>query len=227
MEGRGFEVGTRGLLMQGTALTTTGYVGDVVPVVWVGRPVQNIDAFRDHFSVRTRKVYDALSWLVQNNEDYKDVTIDHAQFEQWPPVWVPNAPLELAGGLDDGSVEDNARMGVASQEVDTLDVDGDLPLTASGIIDIEAVSQPSQLGTLQHISLWKSDKAINVLPGNKMLSEENLPSYFTSAFPTIFPWGTGKHIDNRRPNRGSKPELDLMTWIQLLLRNSSRYKPRA
>jgi hypothetical protein len=196
---------------------------DIVRVVWVGRPVRNIDVLRDHFSVRTQKVYDALQWLVCNNEDYKNVTIDHTQFEHWPPVWVPNELLELAGGLEDGSVEDNARMGVASQEVDTPDMDGDLPLTTSGVVDIDAVSRPSQLGALQQISLWKTDKAINVLTGSTILSEENLPSYFTSAFPTLFPWGTGKHIDNRRPIRGSKSDLDLKTWIQLLIRNSSRY----
>jgi hypothetical protein len=52
---------------------------DIVRVVWVGRPVRNMDVFRDHFSVRTRKVYDALVWLIQNNEDYKDVAIDHSE----------------------------------------------------------------------------------------------------------------------------------------------------
>src|SRR5207249_9529050 len=46
---------------------------DIVHVVWVGRPVRNVDILRDHFSVRTRKVYDVLVWLIQNNEDYKDV----------------------------------------------------------------------------------------------------------------------------------------------------------
>ena len=29
---------------------------DIVRVVWVGRPVRNMDVLRDHFSVRTRKV---------------------------------------------------------------------------------------------------------------------------------------------------------------------------
>jgi hypothetical protein len=108
----------------------------------------------------------------------------------------------------DGSDEDNTRMGVASEDIDSSEVDGNLPITATGIVDIEGVSQPSELHALQHVSLWKSDKAINVLMGNKILSEQNLPLYFTSAFPTIFPWGTCKHIDDRRPNRGSKP-----TWI--------------
>jgi hypothetical protein len=148
--------------------------------------------------------------------------MDNAQFDHWPPVWVPDELLEFAGDMQDGSGEDNARMGVASEDMDTTDIDGNLPITASGIIDIEGVSQPHELDAVQQVSLWKTDKAINVSTGNNILKDQNLPSYFTSAFPTLFPWGTGKHIDNRRPNRGSKPELDLKLWMQLLLKNSSR-----
>ena len=194
---------------------------DLVRVVWVGRPVRNMDVLRDHFSVRTRKVYDALIWLVENNEDYKDVAIDHSQFERWPPIWVAQELLDVVGGLEDGSEEDNARVGVATEDVDNAELEGDLPLTTSGIVDIEGVSQPGQLKALQHISLWKDDKMINVLPGNNILNEETLPSYFTSAFPTIFPWGTGKHFDNRRTGES---RLDLKRWMQLLLKNSSRYE---
>jgi hypothetical protein len=196
---------------------------DIIRVVWVRFPVRNVDVLRDHFTVRTQKVHDAPKWLVQNNEDYKDVTIDNAQFNRWPPVWVPDELLELAGDMQDGSSEDNARMGVASEDMDTTDIDGNLPITASGIIDIEGVSRPHELDAVQQVSLWKTNKAINVLTGNNILNDQNLPSYFTSTFPTLFPWGTCKHIDNRRPNRGSKPELDLKLWMQLLLKNSSRY----
>ena len=53
------------------------------------------------------KVYDALIWLTQNNEDYKEVTIDHAQCESWPPVWVAENVLDLAGAMDDSGQEDN------------------------------------------------------------------------------------------------------------------------
>lgn len=197
---------------------------DIVRIVWVGRPVRNFDVLHDHFSVRTRKVHDALVWLIQNNEDYKDVTVDRSVFEHWPPVWVADDLLNLAGGLplENGSDEENARMGVATEDVDTPEINGDLPFTASGIVDVNSVSQPSQLNSLQQISLWKSDKVINVVTGNKILNESNLPSYFTSAFPTLFPWGTGKHIDDRRL-QDPKTQLDLKKWIQLLLRNSSRY----
>ena len=180
-----------------------------------------MDVSRDHFSVRTRKVSGALIWLIENNEDYKDVAIDHSQFERWPPIWVTQELLDVVRGLEDGSEEDNARVGVATEDVDIPELEGDLPLTTSGIVDIEGVSQPAQLKALQHISLWKDDKMINVLTGNNILNEETLPSYLTSAFPTIFPWGTGKHLDNRSTGES---RLDLKRWMQLLLKNSSRYE---
>ena len=82
--------------------------------------------------------------------------------------------LDVVGGLEDGSEEDNARVGVATEDVDNAELEGDLPLTTSGIADIEGVSQPGQLKALQHISLWKDDKMINVLTGNNILNEETL-----------------------------------------------------
>jgi hypothetical protein len=77
-------------------------------------------------------------WLIQNNEDYKDVTIDQSLFERWPPVWVADNLLNLAGGLplENGSDEENARTGIATEDVDTPEINGDLPFTASGIVDV-------------------------------------------------------------------------------------------
>ena len=190
---------------------------DIVRVVWIGKPVRSAEVLRDHFSVRTQRVYDALLWLIRHHEDYKDVVIDRSQFERWPPVFVVQELLDQIGEVEDGSEEDDARIGVATEDVDTTEVEGDVPMTTSAIVDIDGVSQPSQLKAIQHISLWKNDATINVVTGNSILSEETLHSYFTAAFPTIFPWGTGKHIDNRRSG-----SLTLKKWIQLLLKNSSR-----
>src|SRR5579859_3579861 len=198
---------------------------DKVGVVWVGKPVRDIDGLHDYFSVRTHKVYDALIWLIQNNEDYKEVTIDHSQFEHWPPVWVAENLLDLAGAMDDGGREDNARIGIATEDFDNTELaPGDVPMMALGIIDTAAVSEPVWLHAIQQISLSKSDQTINVLTGNNILNEDNMTSYFTSTFPTIFPWGTGKHIDLRR-SQERKQKMEFKKWIQLLLRNSSRSRP--
>src|SRR5579859_5628779 len=190
---------------------------DIVRVVWVGRPVHSADSLNDHFSVRTQRVYDALLWLTRHNEDYKNVVIDRSEFERWPPVFVVQELLDQIGEVEDESAENDARTGVATEEMDTDDFEGDIPMTTSAIVDIAAVSQSSQLQAIQHISLWKNDATINVVTGNSILSEETLHCYFTAAFPSLFPWGTGKHIDNRRSD-----SLTLKKWIQLLIRNSSR-----
>src|SRR5579859_2431977 len=198
---------------------------DIVHVVWVGKPVRDIDGVCDYFSVRTSKVYDALVWLTQNNENYKEVTIDHAQFEHWPLVWVAENLLDLVGAMDDGGREDNARIGIATEDSDDAEMaPGDVPMTASGIIDTAAISEPAQLRAIQQISLSKSDRTIKVLTGNNILNEDNMASYFTSAFPTIFLWGTGKHIDLQR-SQERKHKLEFKKWIQLLLMNSSRNRP--
>jgi|SRR5579859_1116027 len=55
---------------------------DIVRIIWVGKPVGDINGLRYYFSIRTGKVYDTLVWLTQNNEDYKGVTIDHVQFKR-------------------------------------------------------------------------------------------------------------------------------------------------
>jgi hypothetical protein len=198
---------------------------NIVRIVWVGKPVRNTDRLRDYFSVRSQRVYDALLWLTQNNEDYKDMTIDRGEFECWPPIWVAENLLDLAGAVEDSVQEDDARTGIATQNPDDIEIapGGVIPMTASGIIDTSGVSQPSQLRTLQQISLHKSDQTINVLTGNNILNEDHTPSYFTAAFPTIFPWGTGKHIDPQRSQEKNK-KLDFKKWIQLLLKNSSRYQ---
>src|SRR5579859_6270005 len=72
--------------------------------------------------------------------------------------------------------------------------------------------------------LQSFDFDCNVLTGNNILNEDNMASHFTSAFPPIFPWGTGKHINPQR-SQERKQKLEFKKWIQLLLKNSLRYRP--
>ena len=102
---------------------------DIVRVIWVGKPVHSTDALWDHFSVRTQRVYDALLWLTRYNEDYKDVVIDRSQFERWL--------LDQIGEVEDGSEEDDACIGVVMEDMDTTEVEGDVPMTTSAIVDID------------------------------------------------------------------------------------------
>src|SRR5579859_6832612 len=163
-------------------------LADIVYVVWVGKPVQDINRLRDYFSVQIHRVYDTLVWMTQNNEDYKEVTIDHTNFERWPPVWVAEYLLDLAGAMEDSGREGNAQIGIATKDSGNPEMaPGDVPMTASGIIDTAAFSEPARLNAIQQISLSKSDQTINVLMRNNILNEDNMVSYFTSIFPPIFP----------------------------------------
>jgi hypothetical protein len=62
------------------------------------------------------------------------------------------------------------------------------------------------------------EKVVNVASATKLMSDYEDGHFFTAAFPTVFPYGTGKHLDSRR----GEP-LGIRSWVSLLLRHSSRY----
>jgi hypothetical protein len=68
----------------------------------------------------------------------------------------------------------------------------------------------------------KPGVTINVVTGKTILHQYDTETYFTSAFPTIFPYGTGKHLDHRR---SESMKLSLPLWTELMLKHSSRYIP--
>jgi hypothetical protein len=103
------------------------------------------------------------------------------------------------------------------EDIDTADYEGDLPLTTSAILDTSEVSVSPDIMTLQRLVALKDEITVNVVTGSTPLTERDNPSYFTSAFPTIFPWGTGKHIHLQRVDK-----ISLNTWTKLMLCHSSR-----
>ena len=161
---------------------------------------------------------DALRWLQQNHEDYQNVTIDNMELNKWPSIFITEALLSSIARMRDGEVEDEMRDGFTVEQIDVDEFQGSIPNTVSGIIDVNNISRPHHLLTLQQLQTLQGDFTINVVPGSKVLEHYEDSTYFTSAFPTLFPWGTGKHIDDRR-----KSPLQLKRWVELLLRNSSRY----
>jgi len=191
---------------------------DIAHVVWVGKMKPDISKLAPQFTVRKNKVITALRWLCQHHEDYWNVTIDIAELSKWPSVFVTEALLSSVGRVQSGAVEDAMRDGFATEEIDVDEFSGDIPNTTSAIIDVNNVSQPQHLMTLEQLQSLHGNLTINVVPGSDILQHYKDSAYFTSAFPTLFSWGTGKHIDNRRQR-----SLKLGRWIELLLKNSSRY----
>ena len=118
------------------------------------------------------------------------------------------------------SSEDASRSGFATEDPDNNDVEGDIPHSVSGMIDVNDVGRSMDAEILRDLVDIKTSSpglTVNVVTGNSIISDFYDSTYFTSAFPTLFPYGTGKHIDTRHTQ-----QLSLSTWLQLLLRDSSR-----
>jgi hypothetical protein len=196
---------------------------DIVRVVWTGKDDPEKRNLRPSFTVRKQKVYTALQWLCQNHEDYRHVTIDEERIASWEATTVATELLESMGRTSDSSTEDASRSGFANEDPDSSAVEGDIPHSVSGVLDLNNVTRASEVNTLEQLASLQNgstqqDLTINVVTGTTILNDFEDPTYFTSAFPTLFPYGTGKHLDTRRPNG-----LSLSKWAQLLLKHSSRY----
>jgi hypothetical protein len=118
----------------------------------------------------------------------------------------------------DVSNDDLSGTGFATEDIDVLHSHGSLPITSSAIVDVNQVSQSAVSVSLRTLASLSADATCNVVFGNSLKSDFTDPAFFTSAFPLLFPYGIGKHIDSKR-----KIELKLSTWVSLLLKDSSRY----
>jgi hypothetical protein len=173
-----------------------------------------------------------LKWLVDNHEDYRNnVIIDDERINDWESTFVAVELLDSIGHVSDASVEDAARDGFAMDNLDDDDIADDndyvgtdnntahdLPFTSSGIVDVNNIAEIPNATTLNRLAQLKADITANVVTGSKILNQYNCNIYFTSVFPTLFSYGTGKHQDSRREAK----QLSLLKWVSLMLRHSSR-----
>src|SRR5579859_2269659 len=194
---------------------------DSIRVVWVSKTEPNKLLLRRHFTVHTEKVRKALDWLCQHHEDYQSVEINEAEIQQWPSVFVAQKLMDSMGRVRHSGSEDASRSGYGVEDMDITSIEGDLPISASALVDTNGVSDSPTVAKLQELARLKNaERVVNVVTGTNLLSDYEVDYYFTAAFPTIFPYGSGKHLDGRR-----RDQLSLSRWIQLLLRHSSRYVP--
>ena len=190
---------------------------DIVFLVWVGGAPKREKLSR-YFTVRKQKVLDALHWLCANHEDYREIAIDENELSSWESVFVTESLLDSIARISSTSADDTAQIGLATEDVDNDKVEGDLPITTSAILDANSVNDSADVATLERVIEMKKVGVINVVNGTKVMDDGTQCTYFTSSFPTLLPWGTAKHLNDRRD-----PKLSFETWIQLMLRNSSRY----
>jgi len=192
-------------------------LSDLVYVVWVG-DAPDRTKLSPYFTVRKQKVLDALQWLCDNHEDYCNVIINNAELSSWDSVFITENLLDSIARVSNTSADDASRSGLVTEEIDNLNIDGDLPITSSAILDTNSVKESPDLKTLDMLTKLKTVTVVNVVDGATIMDDCTEGVYFTSAFPTLFPWGTAKHLDQRR-----KSKLSLHKWIELAIKNSSRY----
>jgi hypothetical protein len=204
---------------------------DVVRVVWTGKTAPDKARLRSYFTVRPQKIYNALRWLCRNHEDYRHVVIDEERISVSELTVVATDLLDSIAHVADVSAEDASRSGFATEDLDVQGFGGDIPFNVFGILDMNNVSRAPEIPTVEVLAEKRmkatncgpnpsapGEPTINVVTGNRILSDFHDPMYFTLAFPTVFPYGTVKHLDSRRGK-----ELHLSTWVELLLRHSSRF----
>jgi len=139
---------------------------DMIRVVWTGRTPPTMDELGSQLAVRTQVVYDALQWLCLHNEDYATVTVDHSEFERWPPVFIVQELVECMGEISDNIMEEMARAGVAVDDTHEGTVGhGDEEITVSGVMDVNNVSQSENATTLRRLASLSEESTINVVPG--------------------------------------------------------------
>ena len=149
------------------------------------------------------------------SERYQNVKIDTVEIDSWPTVFVTDQLLDTIARVMDPAAA--SRTGIATEDIDTDEFEGDLPTTSSAILDVNDVSESRDSLLLDQLERMEKNIIINVVVGSKIMQHYEDDAYFTSAFPKLFPWGTAKHRDDRR-----LVQLPLSTWVSLMLRNSSR-----
>ena len=171
---------------------------DVVRVVWTGKSAPDKQQLRSRFTVHKDKVYNALKWLIANHEDYKThVSIDESIIGDWESTFVAVELLNSIGRrVSDPSAEDACHDGFAMDNPDTDQTAGDLPFTSSGIVDVNNIAEIPDSTTLERLAQLKDDITINVVTGSKILNQYNCLTYFTLAFPCLFPYGMGKRQES-------------------------------
>jgi hypothetical protein len=197
---------------------------DTIRVIWVGRSQPSRKSLTPTLSVNKAKVYAALRWLCHYHEDYQNVEINTAELECWPDVYILDRLIDTMGRVMSTDLEDPDQSGYDGRSLDTDAIKGHLPLSSTAILDVNSVGNHPDADLLLDLAatkkkagLGKVERIINVKNGQNTLSDYQDEVFFSSAFPTLFPYGSGKHLDARR-----KQPLSFKTWLQLLLRDSSR-----
>lgn len=203
----------------------------VVTVTWVGKSKMTKDTIGKYCAIRVDRVLAALVWLKCNNPTYRDVTINLEMLKKWgecgnqyidPDLFAFSVNLqpEDAPGDHESYVVDSTSLGyendLAALQPDAPD--GTLISSTLLLPSEDLTPDPESIfATLAH-NLDQIHKANAEEPfsignigytttaGKEPMSIYTDKDYLTAGFPTLFPFGTGGHLDER-PTRTSLKEF--------------------
>ena len=84
-------------------------------------------------------------------------------------MFVTTSLLDPIGRTRCSIDEEIARSDFATEDIDTPEHDGDLPLTTSAILDTSEVSVLSDIGTLRRLAQSKDEIIVNIITGLTLL----------------------------------------------------------
>ena len=160
-----------------------------IPIIVVKMKGRN-DTFKD-VTVRKQQVENALNWLIRNNPQYKNVTLNQDALDSLPQNNVPEdlITVHLTEEMNENDLDINTELlgpdlGPNTNAEDIVydeesDISSFLPVASSQQQEIEAAQEQ-----LSQTMDWPS-------LGNDPLSEFTTPFLASMAFPVLFPDGKG------------------------------------
>ena len=170
------------------------------------------------FNVRRFVVQHALTWLKMHNPAYSDITISQSRLDQLPD----NGPVPVAT-VETTSPSTCNDEGPAPQQSDPGEVEGD---TVSGVslpdpcinIREEVERVVEEVVGPNHGPVTSNRKSVTIpwpTRDNVPLSEFTTKYFFTLAFPSLFPYGSGDfHINRPRTCESMSDWAEHLLWFK-------------
>jgi hypothetical protein len=218
---------------------------DRIGIVWTGKTKPTIEDLRPFVEVRKEKVIRALLWLCENNPLYESVQINHDLIDQWTESFVPRVLEEAVVHVPEDN--DSGERGTYSGDMEGLaenDLHNALDDMADGRIasgavysDVEGqrlnpelkmvmaltemMNEQQESTSNAHVGQTEGKPVITWTGGdrNALMNDYEDRDFFTSAFPTLFPFGIGGHMP--LPTERRTP-VSLETWGKWLMNHHSR-----
>lgn len=187
--------------------------------------------------VRKYRIIEVLEWLKAHNLLYNDISINYPLLNTWKDKFIPQEITDhlvlcdpdsqeregYAASLRDDNFENDLDVAIAETKIEADQLH-------SGCVysDIDDGRQNPILKLLSAIDNIKSGTTPiqnNAIPVITFLSQGRLiplndwenPSYFPVAFSTLFPFGNGRHLENR------EQPISIKAWAKWTLQHHSHW----